>query len=114
MLKALAGPSNVVNPTLSTLARPFGLSVLLEKPIAIFPDARLSSRPDNAAIVEALLSISGEDDQSIDRKHLPAWTGRLPTRFVLISNELPRLRDSSGALSSRLIILRFTQIQQQS
>jgi putative DNA primase/helicase len=109
VLKALAGPSNVVNPTLSTLARPFGLSVLLEKPIAIFPDARLSSRPDNAAIVEALLSISGEDDQSIDRKHLPAWTGRLPTRFVLISNELPRLRDSSGALSSRLIILRFTQ-----
>ena len=76
--------------------------------MAIFPDARLSSRPDNAAIVECLLSISGEDDQTIDRKHLPAWTGRLPTRFVLISNELPRLRDASGALASRLILLRFT------
>ena len=76
--------------------------------MAIFPDARLSSRPDNAAIVECLLSISGEDDQTIDRKHLEPWTGRLPTRFVLISNELPRLRDASGALASRLIILRFT------
>ncbi|APW59201.1 DNA primase family protein [Paludisphaera borealis] len=108
VLKALAGPNNVVNPTLSTLARPFGLSVLIDKPVAIFPDARLSSRPDNAAIVESLLSISGEDDQSIDRKHLPSWTGRLPTRFVLISNELPRLKDSSRALSSRLVILRFT------
>jgi putative DNA primase/helicase len=73
--------------------------------VAIFPDARLSSRPDNASIVECLLSISGEDDQTVDRKHLPAWTGRLPTRFVLISNELPRLRDASGALASRLIIL---------
>lgn len=108
VLKALAGPNNVVNPTLGTLARPFGLSVLIDKPVAVFPDARLSSRPDNAAIVESLLSISGEDDQSIDRKHLPSWTGRLPTRFVLVSNELPRLRDSSRALSSRLIILRFT------
>ena len=75
---------------------------LIDKPVAIFPDARLSSRPDNAAIVECLLSISGEDDQTIDRKHLAAWTGRLPTRFVLISNELPRLRDASGALASRL------------
>jgi putative DNA primase/helicase len=108
VLKTLAGASNVVNPTLSTLARPFGLSALIDKPVAIFPDARLSSRPDNATIVESLLSISGEDDQTIDRKHLPAWTGRLPTRFVLISNELPRLRDASGALASRLIILRFT------
>ena len=108
VLKALAGANNVVNPTLSTLARPFGLSSLIDKPVAVFPDARLSSRPDNAAIVECLLSISGEDDQTIDRKHLPAWTGRLPTRFVLISNELPRLRDASGALASRLIILRFT------
>ncbi len=108
ILKALAGSNTVVNPTLSTLARPFGLSTLIGKPIAVFPDARLSSRPDNAAIVECLLSISGEDDQTIDRKHLPAWTGKLSTRFVLISNELPRLRDVSGALAGRLIILRFT------
>ncbi len=108
VLKALAGASTVVNPTLGTLARPFGLAAFIGKPIAVFPDARLSNRPDNAAIVECLLSISGEDDQTIDRKHLPAWTGKLPTRFVLISNELPRLKDVSGALAGRLIILRFT------
>jgi putative DNA primase/helicase len=107
VLKALAGANSVVNPTLSTLARPFGLASFIGKPIAVFPDARLSSRPDNAAIVECLLSISGEDDQTIDRKHMPAWTGKLSTRFVLISNELPRLRDASGALAGRLIILRF-------
>ncbi len=108
VLKALAGTNSVVNPTLSTLARPFGLASFIGKPIAVFPDARLSGRPDNAAIVECLLSISGEDDQTIDRKHMPAWTGKLSTRFVLISNELPRLRDVSGALAGRLIILRFT------
>ena len=86
----------MVNPTLGTLARPFGLSSLINKPVAIFPDARLSSRPDNAAIVECLLSISGEDGQTIDRKDLDAWIGRLPTRFVLISNELPGCGTPAG------------------
>ena len=53
------------------------------------PDSRAA--PIMPRSSNALLSISGEDDQTIDRKHLPAWTGKLPTRFVLISNELPRL-----------------------
>jgi putative DNA primase/helicase len=77
LLKALAGSNTVVNPTLSTLGWPFRLSTLIGKPIAVFPDARLSSRSDNAAIVECLLSISGEDDQTIDRKHLPASDRRV-------------------------------------
>ena len=41
VLKALAGSNSVVNPTLATLARPFGLSTMIGKPIAVFPDARL-------------------------------------------------------------------------
>jgi putative DNA primase/helicase len=108
VIKALAGPNNVVNPTLSSFAMNFGLAPLIGKPIAIIGDARLSARPDNAAIVERLVSISGEDDQTIDRKHMPAWTGRLPTRFVLISNILPKLKDASGALPGRMIVLRLT------
>jgi putative DNA primase/helicase len=108
VIKALAGSNNVVNPTLSSFATNFGLAPMIGKPIAIIGDARLSGRPDNAAIVERLVAISGEDDQTIDRKHLPAWTGKLPTRFVLISNELPKLRDASGALPGRMIVLRLT------
>jgi putative DNA primase/helicase len=75
--------------------------------VALIADARLSDRSDKAVIVERLLSISGEDAQTIDRKHLSSWTGTLATRFVLISNELPRLADASGALSSRMVLLRF-------
>ena len=70
--------------------------------------ARISGRADTQVIVERLLSISGEDAQTIDRKHLTSWTGSLPTRFVLISNELPRLGDASGALPSRMILLPLT------
>ena len=45
---------------------------------------------------------------SIDRKFLPAWTGRLPTRFLILTNELPKLSDTSGALASRFIMWRVT------
>jgi putative DNA primase/helicase len=108
ILRALVGPRNVVAPTLSSLATQFGLSPLIGKSVALIADARLSGRADSQVIVERLLSISGEDAQTIDRKHLTPWTGELPTRFVLISNELPRLGDSSGALVGRMVLLRLT------
>src|SRR6185295_5579784 len=58
-----------------------------------------------AAISERLLSVSGEDSLTIDRKFRKAWTGRLTTRFMLLTNELPRLIDASGALAGRFIVL---------
>ncbi len=54
--------------------------------------------------VERLLSISGEDTLTIDRKYRDPWTGRLPTRFMILTNELPRFSDSSGALASRFVM----------
>ncbi len=108
ILKSMIGPSNVGGPTFSSLATNFGLAPLIGKPCAIIPDARVSGRSDRALIVERLLAISGEDHLTIDRKHLPSWEGKLPTRLTIISNELPRLSDSSGALAGRLIILRLT------
>ncbi len=108
VLSALVGHSNVSSPALSSMANNFGVAPLIGKTVAIFPDARLSGRQDGQVVVERLLSISGEDDQTIDRKHLTSWTGRLTTRFVLLSNELPRLGDSSGAITSRTVILKLT------
>jgi hypothetical protein len=58
--------------------------------------------------VERLLSISGEDMLSIDRKYREAWTGTLPTRIMLLSNELPRFGDASGAIADRFVITRLT------
>lgn len=108
VIQGLVGHQNVAAPTLASLERNFGLSPLIGKLIAIVGDARLSGRADSQAIVERLLSISGQDTQTIDRKNRSFWTGALPTRFVLISNELPRLADASGALPSRMILLRMT------
>ena len=105
VLVALLGRSNVGGPTLGSLATNFGLAPLITKPLAIISDARLSGRTDQAVIVERLLSISGEDVLTVDRKHREPWTGTLPTRFLLLSNELPRLADASGAMASRFVML---------
>ena len=104
-LTELVGRDNVAAPTLASLSTNFGLAPLIGKPLAIIADARLGSRSDPAAIAERLLSVSGEDALTIDRKFQPAWTGRLPTRFVVLTNELPRLVDASGALAKRFVVL---------
>jgi putative DNA primase/helicase len=104
----MLGRANVCGPTLGSLCTNFGLWPLLDKPLAIISDARLSGRADQAVVVERLLSISGEDTITVDRKHLAPWTGTLPTRFLILTNELPRLADASGALAGRFIVLCLT------
>ncbi len=108
VLTGLVGPVNVAAPPLSSLGQNFGLQPLLGKMLAIISDARLSGRADHAIVIERLLSISGEDAVTVDRKHRDPLTTRLPTRFMLLTNELPRLADPSGALASRFILLTLT------
>lgn len=105
IVTALLGPDNVCAPTLGNLAQQFGLASLIGKKAAIISDARLSAKADQAAIAERLLSISGEDHQGVPRKFLSDFNGPLHVRFVIFSNELPRLADASGALPSRFILL---------
>ncbi len=105
ILTALLGKENVAGPTLSSLSQNFGLSALIGKPLAIVSDARLGGRADVHTIVERLLAITGDDSLSVDRKFRDPWTGPLPTRFMILTNELPKLQDVSGALASRFIVL---------
>jgi putative DNA primase/helicase len=106
VLRRLVGERNVVGPTTSGLAGPFGLQPLLGKSLAVVSDARFAG-DDVAVVVERLLCVSGEDAVTVDRKFLPGVTLRLPTRFVFLTNELPRLADASGALAGRFLVLRM-------
>ena len=108
VLRRVIGEENTAGPTLNSLATNFGLWPLLGKSLAIISDARLSGRTDSSIVVERLLSISGEDAQTIDRKYQEPVTCKLPTRLMILSNELPKLGDASGALASRMILLRLT------
>jgi putative DNA primase/helicase len=108
VLRGLVGTENTAGPTLGSLGMNFGLWPLLGKSVAVISDARLSGRTDAAIVTERLLSISGEDDQTVDRKNMRPVTTRLTCRFVILTNELPRLNDPSGALAGRLVLLRMT------
>jgi putative DNA primase/helicase len=107
VIRAMVGEANVCGPTLSSLGGTFGLAQLLGKSLATISDARLSSRTDSAVIVERLLSISGEDCLTTDRKNKTAVDGKLDARLMILSNELPKLADSSGALASRMLVLQL-------
>jgi putative DNA primase/helicase len=109
IMARMIGKQNTCSPTLAGLGTHFGLQNLIGRRLAVIGDARLSGRSDVAVVAERLLSISGEDGITIDRKHREAVTVQLPTRFVLLSNELPRLTDASGALASRFVMLTLTE-----
>lgn len=105
VLTALLGRDSVANPTLGSLGGEFGLWPLINKRVAIVSDARIGNRADKSLVAERLLSISGEDALTVNRKYLSHWTGRPGTRFLILSNELPSIKDASQALASRFVLL---------
>ena len=106
----LVGEANTVAPSLNSFGRSdFGLEPLLAKQLAIVSDMRLSGRTDEAAVAENLLRITGEDRVSVNRKHRSALEVTLRARFVVMTNEVPRFADRSGALVSRFIVLPMRQ-----
>jgi P4 family phage/plasmid primase-like protien len=107
VLAKLVGSANVVAPTVSSLAGAFGTEPLLGKTLAIMSDARFTGE-HVATVVERLLCITGEDAITIDRKHKTSVTVKLPTRFMVLSNELPRFTDASAALAGRFCVLKLT------
>ncbi len=105
VLKKMIGEDNTAGPRMSQLGGQFGLAALLGKSVAIVDDARLSQRADTTSIIEAILTITGNGDIEVDRKHRESVKTKLPTRFLFCSNELPNFVDSSGALLSRMLFL---------
>jgi putative DNA primase/helicase len=107
MLKELLGHENVTSPTLTSLKGEFGLQPLVGKTAAMISDARMDFGGSQAIVVERLLTISGEDSLSVNRKNKTAWEGKLGARFIIASNEALRLNDASGAIASRMVPLRI-------
>jgi putative DNA primase/helicase len=105
VLMRLLGSPNVGAPTLAGLLTNFGAQDLIGKVLAVVSDARLGPQTNVHALAERMLSISGEDAITIDRKYRDPWTGRLGVRFLLLTNELPRFTDVSGALARRFVVL---------
>ena len=109
VVRGLVGEANTASPTIRSLAGDFGLQPLLYRSLAIIGDARVGPRTDTASLLETLLSISGEDSRSVNRKNSSFWEGRLGVRIMLIANRFPQLGDHTGALARRIVPLRFAE-----
>lgn len=101
----LGGTSQVDHPTMARLAEPFGLAPMLGKRLAVVGDARIGK--SDPAIVEKLLMISGEDPVTVNRKNRDELNVKLGARLMIVSNDMPDLRDTTGALASRFLPLRI-------
>jgi len=108
-IERVFGPDNCTTPTLSSLGATFGLWPLVGKSIALFPDAHMGRKTDSTGVLETIKSISGEDPQNVNRKHLSILQNvRIGVRFVITANELMHFSDASGALSARMLVLPFS------
>jgi putative DNA primase/helicase len=111
VIRALVGKDNVASPTLAGMTNEHGLQSLYHKTVALVGDAAISGgNADSVRAVERLKSISGEDSQQINPKgRAYIEVDRLKVRFVIMSNELQKLTDPTGALAGRFIYLLTTQ-----
>jgi putative DNA primase/helicase len=110
ILGKLLGPGSTCGPTLASIGSGedgFGLAPFIGKALAVIGDARFTGKNIVVAI-ERLLSISGEDTLTINRKYKGHWIGKLIARIMIFSNELLKLPDASTAIISRLVPLLMT------
>jgi putative DNA primase/helicase len=108
VLGKIIGPDHYCSPILSNFGTQFGLAALLNKTVAIIPDAHIGKNADGIRITEMLKSIIGEDGQDINRKYKDQLDAvRLKVRFVISCNELAHFTDPSGALGIRFSIIPF-------
>lgn len=108
VLESLMGHEAVTSTSLPGLASHFGLASLVGRQAAFLPDVRFNVRSAHEAVPN-LLSISGEDSVTVARKNRDDWIGKLPTRIIMASNDLPSLPDASAALYRRLVVVKFGQ-----
>ncbi len=105
VISSLIGVANVTGPSLTSLTGEFGLQPLLGKSLAIVADVRIGHKVDQSVLAEKLLKISSGDVSTVNVKFKDQVEDRLPTRLMLLSNELPCFTDASGAIAGRFMVL---------
>ena len=60
-------------------------------------------------MVTRLLSISGQDAITVNRKNEKKWHGTLGVRFLILTNPLLHFTDASDVIASRFVPVQFTE-----
>ena len=106
MLTRLMGMGSVASPRIKQIADGgFGLSALIGRKAAIVGDARLERGRKTSALTELLLSTSGGDLQTVQRKYKDDFVGYLPVQWMLMSNEPILMHDLTGTIATRMVLM---------
>jgi putative DNA primase/helicase len=107
VIEALVGEDNRGSFSLEMFGERFGLAALMDKRLAIFPDAERASETAMHIATERIKAITGNDPIGIDRKYSDAVTRRLPVKIVITCNEIPNFVNSREALTNRMLVFPF-------
>jgi putative DNA primase/helicase len=107
IIEKILGKKNCCSPSFTSLAGPHGRHELVGKKLAVLGDAQSLDDKTRMEVVETLLGITGEDSVTINPKNRNTYTTRLACRFLMAFNTIPALKENSGALRDRTLILKL-------
>ena len=110
VLASLCGgdQDQVASTSFTDLTGTFGAQPLVDKTLAIIPDARNTKNSDAMRGLELLLSIAAGDPIQIRRMYKTSLARlKLDCRIMIASNEFIDVPDNQGALARRLLLLEF-------
>lgn len=106
MIVELMGVGAIASPKIRQVASGgFGLQSLIGKTAAIVTDARVDRGAQTSALTEIMLTTSGGDIQTIQRKYKDDFIGFLSTQWLLMSNEPVLLTDLTGTVAKRMVLM---------
>jgi putative DNA primase/helicase len=105
VVERMCGEENVEALDWDIFSDAHGLETLVGKSVGIFHDATIRGQTSRG--VSRLKAIVGEDKVQINPKGVRAFSTRLPTRFILPTNEEPAWDDLSAALAARALPASF-------
>ena len=105
IIKLLIKESNVLAPQSNQFGQNFGSAMLLHKQLCVFNDLKVGPKTDAASLVEMMLTVSGEDSRTSDRKNRGEFTGTSSARVMMSCNEVPVWAEGSRELMDRFEVI---------
>lgn len=103
----IIGDDNYASTSLSALANTHGMAQLVDKKVAVIPDAKDASRNEINKATESLLTITGNDIIAVNQKNRDEYKCRLDARMIIACNGAPVFAEASNAVGNRMLALPF-------
>ena len=107
MMGMVIGSNNIYSMKLSSLGDGYSLYSTIGKTNIFMPDTQATSFERASEALEIIKTVTGRGSIDVAGKNIQARSYRLNTRFTIVSNDLPNLRDSALALRRRMLVTPF-------